>query len=42
MDLLAHLGCDMIQGYLVSQPLEPAALETWLDERAARELQRQS
>jgi diguanylate cyclase (GGDEF)-like protein len=39
-DLLAHLGCDMIQGYVVSRPLEPAAFETWLDARSGAELSR--
>jgi diguanylate cyclase (GGDEF)-like protein len=39
-EILAQLGCDMIQGYLVARPLEPAALETWLDARPAKELQR--
>ena len=29
-NLLRELGCDAIQGWLVSRPLEPAALETWL------------
>ena len=39
-DLLTHLGCDKIQGYLVSRPLAPAAFETWLDARSAAEVSR--
>jgi diguanylate cyclase (GGDEF)-like protein len=29
---LAHLGCDLAQGYLFSEPLEPAAFARWLEE----------
>jgi EAL domain-containing protein (putative c-di-GMP-specific phosphodiesterase class I) len=32
-DLLAHLGCDQIQGFIVARPMEAATLEGWLDER---------
>jgi diguanylate cyclase (GGDEF)-like protein len=39
-DLLLHLGCDEIQGWLVAKPLEPAALETWLAARSARGVSR--
>jgi diguanylate cyclase (GGDEF)-like protein len=28
---LAHLGCDLAQGYLFSEPLEPAAFARWLE-----------
>lgn len=28
--LLARMGCDVAQGYLVARPLEPAALQTWM------------
>jgi EAL domain-containing protein (putative c-di-GMP-specific phosphodiesterase class I) len=34
VDLLASLGCDMVQGYHLSRPLPPAALEEWLAARA--------
>jgi EAL domain-containing protein (putative c-di-GMP-specific phosphodiesterase class I) len=27
--LVRELGCDLVQGYLVSQPLEPGALKGW-------------
>ncbi len=29
-DLLASLGCDVAQGYLVSEPLDPSDLTRWL------------
>jgi len=32
--LLRDIGCDEIQGFLLSPPLSPAALEAWLDDRA--------
>jgi EAL domain-containing protein (putative c-di-GMP-specific phosphodiesterase class I) len=32
-DQLALLGCDTIQGYLLSPPLPPAELRAWLDRR---------
>ncbi|SNS75686.1 diguanylate cyclase (GGDEF) domain-containing protein [Geodermatophilus pulveris] len=35
--LLAEWGCDSVQGYHVSRPLPPAALEAWLDARHAPE-----
>ena len=28
--LVRELGCDLAQGYLISQPLEPAALKDWI------------
>ena len=28
--LLARLGCDVLQGYRLSRPLAPAAIDTWL------------
>ena len=31
--LLAGFGCDVVQGYLVSHPLPPADLESWLDDQ---------
>ena len=31
-DLLHHLGCDMIQGYVVSPALDAAAAHTWLQQ----------
>jgi EAL domain-containing protein (putative c-di-GMP-specific phosphodiesterase class I) len=33
--LLRELGCDQMQGYHVSQPLDAAAFETWAAARAA-------
>jgi EAL domain-containing protein (putative c-di-GMP-specific phosphodiesterase class I) len=41
-DLLLHLGCDEIQGWLVAKPLEPAALETWLAARSGAQVSRLS
>jgi diguanylate cyclase (GGDEF)-like protein len=35
VDLLASLGCDVVQGYHLSRPLPTARLERWLDDRAA-------
>ncbi len=32
---LQHQGCDVVQGFLYSRPLAPAALQTWLAQRAA-------
>ena len=26
---MRELGCDVVQGYLISQPLEPQALKGW-------------
>ncbi|MCC7151806.1 MAG: EAL domain-containing protein [Rubrivivax sp.] len=31
---LSRFGCDTAQGYYLSRPVPPAALEAWLDERA--------
>ena len=28
--LVRELGCDLAQGYLISRPIEPAALKDWL------------
>jgi diguanylate cyclase (GGDEF)-like protein/PAS domain S-box-containing protein len=36
-EFLHGLGCDEIQGYLISRPLPAAQLTTWLAERAARD-----
>ncbi|CCG01645.1 putative bifunctional diguanylate cyclase/phosphodiesterase [Blastococcus saxobsidens] len=33
LDRLAALGCDEAQGYAISRPLNPAALEGWLTQR---------
>jgi len=33
-DLLAHMGCDIPQGYLIGRPLPAAEMERWLRERA--------
>jgi EAL domain-containing protein (putative c-di-GMP-specific phosphodiesterase class I) len=30
--LVHELGCDLVQGYLISQPLEPEKLKPWRDE----------
>src|SRR6476619_6895878 len=27
--VVRELGCDLVQGYLISQPLEPNALQPW-------------
>jgi EAL domain-containing protein (putative c-di-GMP-specific phosphodiesterase class I) len=35
-DQLARLGCDTIQGYLLSPPLTPEAFGAWLDGRSAQ------
>jgi EAL domain-containing protein (putative c-di-GMP-specific phosphodiesterase class I) len=35
-ELMCALDCDRGQGYLFSRPLEPAALEAWVRERAAQ------
>ena len=32
LQLMRELGCDVAQGYLISQPLEPAALKPWKQE----------
>jgi len=34
--LIRELGCDVVQGYLVSYPLEPDALQTWKSEFKSR------
>ena len=34
--MLRGLGCDVAQGYLLAQPLEPDALLAWVDEWAKR------
>ena len=36
LKLLCDLKCDVAQGYLISQPLEPTALKPWLAEWAKR------
>ncbi len=33
LDSLTALGCDEAQGYLISKPVHPAALEGWIAER---------
>ncbi len=37
MTALQEMGADHLQGYLLSRPLEPAALSTWAHERAEAE-----
>lgn len=32
VDLLAGLGCDLVQGFHVSKPLSASAMDTWLFE----------
>jgi diguanylate cyclase len=34
--LLATLGCDVVQGYHVAEPMPPARLRGWLEQRAQR------
>jgi diguanylate cyclase (GGDEF)-like protein len=34
LELLAHLGCDEVQGYFVAHPLTAAELLVWLNERS--------
>jgi EAL domain-containing protein (putative c-di-GMP-specific phosphodiesterase class I) len=34
--LLRTLGCDVVQGYLLAQPLEPKALGPWIEDWAQR------
>jgi len=33
-DILIQLGCDAMQGYLVSKPLHGNALQEWLENQA--------
>jgi diguanylate cyclase (GGDEF)-like protein len=33
VEALSRLDCDQVQGYHVSRPVPPAALEAWLDDR---------
>ena len=35
MALLGDWGCDLVQGYHVSRPLPPAALDAWLRAQAS-------
>ena len=39
---LRELGCDEMQGYLLSRPMPPAALMAWVRQRHAKHLQRSS
>ena len=34
--LVHELGCDFVQGYLISPPMEPLALKLWLGEFRSR------
>ncbi len=34
--MLRAMGCDVVQGYLLAQPLDPEALAAWIDEWAQR------
>jgi diguanylate cyclase (GGDEF)-like protein len=36
LDRLAAMGCDEVQGYLISRPVHPSTLEGWVAEQAAR------
>ncbi len=36
--MLAELGCDLAQGYLLAPPLDPERLLAWMDARSASEL----
>ena len=35
VDILRGLGCDEVQGYFYSRPLNPELFEQWCEERAA-------
>jgi EAL domain-containing protein (putative c-di-GMP-specific phosphodiesterase class I) len=39
--LLAELGCDIAQGYLISRPMPMADFGPWFQQRAARDIPRQ-
>lgn len=39
-DCLAEMGCDYVQGFLVSRPLDEAALDAWLTENAQLDWER--
>jgi PAS domain S-box-containing protein len=41
-ECLRDLGCDEMQGYLLSRPLPPDAFVTWLLQRMATDMQRDS
>jgi diguanylate cyclase (GGDEF)-like protein/PAS domain S-box-containing protein len=41
-ECLRELGCDEMQGYLLSRPLPPDAFVTWLLQRLAQQMQRDS
>lgn len=34
LDRLHAMGCDLAQGYHISRPVRPEALEQWLGEHA--------
>ena len=36
LHLVQEIGCDFVQGYLISPPIEPRALKGWLSEFRAR------
>jgi EAL domain-containing protein (putative c-di-GMP-specific phosphodiesterase class I) len=38
-DLLARVGCDVIQGYYLSRPVPAAEFEQWLQRHNASSLQ---
>ena len=41
-ECLRELGCDEMQGYLLSRPMPPAALVAWMTQRHAEQLRRAS
>jgi EAL domain-containing protein (putative c-di-GMP-specific phosphodiesterase class I) len=36
LHLVQEIGCDFVQGYLISPPMEPRALKGWLGKFRAR------
>jgi EAL domain-containing protein (putative c-di-GMP-specific phosphodiesterase class I) len=36
IDFLREVGCDEYQGYLLTRPLEPSAVQEWVRENVRR------